>query len=71
MEFNGKNPNGLNQNSINSVSLVVSGSSILTATSESVSVVGKLSGSAVQTYEIGTVDNSPLQIKAMHKLVVL
>jgi hypothetical protein len=46
MEFNGKSPNGLNQNSINSVSLVVSGSSILTATSESVSVVGNFTASA-------------------------
>ena len=64
MEFNGKSPNGLNQNSVNSVSLFVSGSSILTATSESVSVVGKLSGSAVQTYQIGTIGGSPLQIIA-------
>ena len=64
MEFNGKSPNGLNQNSINSVSLVVSGSSILTATSESVSVVGKLSGSAVQTNQIGTPNGATLQINA-------
>jgi hypothetical protein len=64
MEFNGKSPNGLNQNSINSVSLFVSGSSILTATSESVSVVGKLSGSAVQTYQIGTPNGATLQVNA-------
>ena len=64
MEFNGKSPNGLNQNSVNSVSLFVSGSSVLTATSESVSVVGKLSGSAVQTNQIGTPNGATLQINA-------
>ena len=40
MKFEGKSPNGINQNSVNSVSLFVSGSPILNASSESVNVVG-------------------------------
>jgi hypothetical protein len=47
MQFNGINPNGLNQTSINSTSLYVSGSPIINASSESVSVVGNFTASAV------------------------
>ena len=64
MEFNGNNPNGLNQTSVNSVSLYVSGSPILNASSESVSVVGNFSASKIQTDEIDSFGDNPLQIKA-------
>ena len=64
MEFNGKSPNGLNQNSVNSVSLFVSGASILNASSESVNVVGNFTASKIQTDEIDSFGTNPLQIKA-------
>ena len=64
MKFEGKSPNGINQTSINSVSLFVSGSPILNASSESVNVVGNFTASAVQSNVIGTSNSSPLQIKA-------
>ena len=62
MEFNGKSTNGLNQTSIKSVSLFVSGSPILNASSESVSIVGDFTASAVQTYEINSFGSSPIVI---------
>ena len=64
MEFNGKSPNGLNQTSVNSVSLFVSGASILNASSESVNVVGNFTASKIQTDEIDSFGTNPLQIKA-------
>lgn len=63
MKFEGKSPNGINQTSVNSVSLFVSGSPILNASSESVSVVGNFTASAVQTNVIGVTSGSSLQIK--------
>jgi hypothetical protein len=63
MQFNGKDPNGLNLNSVNSISLFVSGSPIINASSESVSVVGNFTASAVQTNIIGTGGGSTLQIR--------
>ena len=63
MQFNGKDPNGLNLNSVNSISLFVSGSPIINASSESVSVVGNFTASAVQTNIIGTGGGSNLQIR--------
>ena len=64
MAFNGNNPNGLNQTSVNSVSLFVSGASILNASSESVNVVGNFTASKIQTDEIDSFGTNPLQIKA-------
>ena len=58
----GKNPNGLNQISASKIDLFVSGSSIVGFTSESVNIVGKVTASAVQTYEIGTPQSAPLII---------
>jgi hypothetical protein len=63
MKFEGKSPNGINQTSVNSVSLFVSGSPILNASSQSVSVVGNFTASAVQTNVIGVTVGSSLQIK--------
>ena len=68
MEFNGKSPNGLNQTSVNSVSLFVSGASILNASSESVNVVGNFTASKIQTDEIDSFGNNPFQIKADTKI---
>lgn len=64
MQFNGKDPNGLNLNSVNSISLFVSGSPIINASSESVSVVGNFTASAVETKTIGVPSGSSLQIKS-------
>ena len=64
MQNLGSNPNGLNQTSVNSISLFVSGSAILNASSESVSVVGNFSASKIQTDEIDSFGANPLQIKA-------
>ena len=69
MEFNGKSPNGLNQTSVNSVSLFVSGASILNASSESVNVVGNFTASKIQTDEIGVSSaGTTLQIKGNTKI---
>lgn len=69
MQFNDKVSSGLNQNSINSVSLYVSGSPILNASSESVSVVGNFTASAVQTNAIGvSALGTTLQIKGNTKV---
>ena len=63
MAIAGKNPNGLNQLSSSLVSLFVSGSDIVSFTSESVNFVGKITASAVETYEIGTKGDARLNIK--------
>ena len=69
MEFNGKSPNGLNQTSVNSVSLFVSGASILNASSESVNIVGNFTASKIQTDEIGVSSTgTALQIKGNTKI---
>ena len=64
----GKSPNGLNQISASKIELFVSGSSVVGFTSESVNIVGKVSASAVQTYEIGTPQSQTLDIKSNTKI---
>jgi hypothetical protein len=62
--FIGKNPNGLNQVSSSVISLFVSGSPVINASSDSVSVVGNFTASAVQTNLIGVSTNgTTLQIR--------
>jgi hypothetical protein len=52
MEYLGNNPNGLNQQNKDVISLFVSGSKIANFSSQSVDVVGNFSASKIQTDEI-------------------
>ena len=62
MEYLGGNPNGLNQQTKDKISLFVSGSRIANFSSQSVDVVGNFSASKIQTDEIDSFGNNPLQI---------
>ena len=64
MEYLGNNPNGLNQQNKDTVSLFVSGSRIASFSSQSVDVVGNFSASKVQTDEIDSFGTNSLKIKA-------
>ena len=64
MEYLGGNPNGLNQQTKDKISLFVSGSRIANFSSQSVDVVGNFSASKIQTDEIDSFGNNPLQINA-------
>ncbi len=64
MEYLGKSPNGLNQLSSSLVALFVSGSKIVDFSSASMNVVGKITASGVQTYEIDSFGTLPLELKA-------
>jgi len=64
MEYLGGNPNGLNQLSSSLVALYVSGSRIVDFSSASLNVVGKITASGVQTYEIDSFGNLPLEVKS-------
>jgi hypothetical protein len=64
MEYLGNNPNGLNQQNKDTVSLFVSGSRIASFSSQSVDVVGNFSASKIQTNEIDSFGNNPLQLKS-------
>ncbi len=64
MEYLGNNPNGLNQQNKDTVSLFVSGSKIASFSSQSVDVVGNFSASKVQTDEIDSFGNNPLKLKS-------
>ena len=64
MEYLGNNPNGLNQQNKDVISLFVSGSKIANFSSQSVDVVGNFSASKIQTDEIDSFANNPLQLKA-------
>ena len=64
MEYLGGNPNGLNQLSSSLVALFVSGSRIVDFSSASLNVVGNITASGVQTYEIDSFGNLPLEIKS-------
>ena len=64
MEYLGNNPNGLNQQNKDLISLFVSGSKIASFSSQSVDVVGNFSASKVQTDEIDSFGNNPLKLKS-------
>ena len=64
MEYLGNNPNGLNQQNKDTISLFVSGSRIVNFSSQSVDVVGNFSASKIQTDEIDSFGSNPLQLKA-------
>ena len=64
MEYLGKSPNGLNQLSSSLVGLFVSGSKIADFSSASVNVVGSVTASGIQAYEIDSFGNLPLEIKS-------
>ena len=64
MEYLGKSPNGLNQLSSSLVGLFVSGSKIVDFSSASVNVVGSVTASGIQAYEIDSFGNLPLEIKS-------
>ena len=64
MEYLGKSPNGLNQLSSSLIALFVSGSKIVDFSSASINVVGRVTASGVQTYEIDSFGTLPLEIKS-------
>ena len=69
MEYLGKSPNGLNQLSSSLVGLFVSGSKIADFSSASVNVVGSVTASGIQAYEIDSFGNLPLEIKSNTQII--